>query len=277
MSRFIWLASYPKSGNTWVRAFLESVRHDGAAIDINRLSRVVQPAARSMLDELFGVPSSDLTPEEVLQARPGALQHYPSQAGEPSLHKVHDACLYLPDGQCLFPPALTLASVYIVRDPRDVAVSFAHHFGKTVDEAIATLADPNAALGASTHRLPYITLQPLLSWSQHVASWLDQAKPAALLVRYEDMLADPLAQGERIARHIGLDKPAAVYARAVRHSSFDVLRAQEAQHGFREVLAPERQFFRRGQAGAWRHSLSLAQASRIEADHHAMMQRLGYL
>lgn len=277
MTTFIWLASYPKSGNTWVRAFLSSVRQDGGPIDINRLDVVIQPSSRYFLDDIFGIPTADLTQSEILQARPAAMSAYSSAADKATIHKVHDAWLCNADGQPLFPAELTKASIYIVRDPRDVAISFAHHIGKSIDYAIDQMAAPDSALGLNLRRFTPNTSQLLLTWSQHVESWLDHASPTPLLVRYEDMMADPVGQGALIARHAGFDKTMSVYEQAAKNSSFSELNKQEAQNGFKEVLAPDRRFFRSGKAGGWKNTLAPAQIARIEQAHGAVMQRLGYL
>lgn len=276
MSTFIWLASYPKSGNTWVRAFLSSVAQDGAPVDINRMS-TPQPSTRHVLDDLLGVPTSDLTNKEILQARPAALRAYAARQKEPLISKVHEAWQKTSAGQPLFPTELTKASVYIVRDPRDVAVSFAHHLGKSIEHVITLMADPEAALSGSIDKLNTNTQQPLLSWSQHVESWLDLASPSPLLVRYEDMLADPLGQGILMAKHVGLHKETSVYEQAVQHTSFSALSQQESAGGFRETLAHGRRFFRSGRSGAWKETLSLEQIATIEKNHGSVMARLGYL
>jgi aryl sulfotransferase len=110
-----------------------------------------------------------------------------------------------------------------------------------------------------------------------VVSWLD-APLDVHTVRYEDMLADPEACLGAAARFLGIEADAATVARAVGAVSFERLAEQErAAGGFREALRPGQTFFRQGRAGAWREALPDALARRIEADHGAVMRRLGYL
>lgn len=277
MSAFIWLASYPKSGNTWVRAFLSSVKQDGGPININKLDNVTQPSSRHFLDDLLGIATADLTQEEILLARPAVMSAYKHTVKGTTLHKVHDAWVCNAEGQPLFPPELTHASIYIVRDPRDVAISLAHHLGRTIDYAIKHMGTSKSALSNNATAFTPNTYQPLLTWSQHVESWLDQAAPTPLLVRYEDMVADPIQQGARIAHHAGFEKAMEIYAQAAQNTRFSELTKQEAQNGFKEILAPGRRFFRAGKAGGWKDVLTPTQVTQIEQDHGRVMQRLGYL
>lgn len=276
MSGFVWLASYPKSGNTWLRAFLTSVLADGETIDINAMP-AAQPSSRAILDEMFGIDTSDLTPDEILNARPAALAAEHARAGGAPFRKVHEAWIRTADGTPLFAEELTAASVYIVRDPRDVAISLAHHLGDTIDAMISFMADPKASLSGTRSAFRVHCKQPLLSWSGHFESWCDHAAPSPLLVRYEDMIDDPLAEGIRIARHIGLTKPRDIYEKAVAQSSFGALQRQEVSKSFVEVLAPGRRFFRSGKAGGWRAVLTPDQIAQIERAHAPAMRRLGYL
>jgi hypothetical protein len=277
MNRFFWLASYPKSGNTWLRLFLESMASGGGGIDINTLAACGSHAAlRCEFDYILDIESGDLTDEEIACARPRQYEIEAGQASAPMLRKVHDAWGMTPAGEPLFPPEVTLGAVYLVRDPRDVAVSMAHHMNKPVDHAIARMGDPQAMMHTSKQHLPLQLPQGLSSWSGHVASWLD-APINRCLIRYEDMLAEPVASFGEIARFLLLDAAPGSIASAVDAVRFDRLRDAESRDGFVERQPGVDRFFRRGIAGGWRDSLSPEQISRIESDHGPMMRLLGYL
>jgi len=273
MTGFVWLASYPKSGNTWLRLALHSLINGGTEIDFrSQESFAAIAASRADLEEVLDAPADDMTDAETEALRPRLHEAQAQAATEPLFRKVHDACVTTATGEPLFPPALTLKTVYVVRDPRDVAVSLAHHTGKDVDRAIAFMADPGATFGlAGTRQLR----QVLSTWSFHVESWLRDG-PELLLLRYEHLLTDPEGSLGRLALHLGLDASPPDIRRAVEATRFDRLRAAEDKYGFRESPAPGVRFFRRGIAGGWRDSLTADQAARIVADHGAVMARLGY-
>ncbi len=147
-----------------------------------------------------------------------------------------------------------------------------------MDDAIAFMNDAQAAFCAKPGRQHNQLRQQLPGWSGHVASWLDQADIPVLLVRYEDMQADAAGQLRRVLAFA--DRPASEedIARAVAFADFAQLRGQEQEKGFREAPRPHKtgNFFRRGEAGAWRDELTPEQVARIEAVHGPMMRRLGY-
>jgi aryl sulfotransferase len=273
------LCSYPKSGNTWVRAVLDSVLRGGGPVDLNaNLAGTALAAAREDFDRVMGVEASDLTEAEINQARP---LHWSimarGSAGSP-LVKTHDARLSAQSGIApVFSPDLIGAVIYVVRDPRDVAVSFAHHFATSIDEAITWMADPTTTLDSVRGRLPEHLPQLLSSWSRHVESWLDAPGLRRHLVHYEAMHADPQTAFAAVVDFLGWQVEAGVVARAVAAARFDALRAQEATVGFRERGTNMDRFFRRGAAGGWHDSLTSSQVERLCHDHGTVMERLGYL
>jgi aryl sulfotransferase len=278
-ARFGWLVSYPKSGNTWLRMMLSSLFSGGAGVDINHLSDDFGVTTYAAMDEFLGIEASELTPAEIAAAQPGLHATILAYANAPIVwRKVHDRYWHTPGGQPVFPATLTRLAVYLVRDPRDVAVSFAHHRGSSVDQIIALMADPTTSLASDPERQKMQLPQPLGSWSQHVASWVDQGDQPVLTLRYEDLRCDPLAGLRAVIEHAGLHFKDARLRMAVDATRFDVLRAQEQAMGFRERRsASTAPFFRRGIAGGWVDDLSPEQQARISADHGNMMQRFGYL
>jgi hypothetical protein len=275
----VWLASYPKSGNTWMRIGLITLREGGAALDLGRMTNNIGIflAMRHRLDMALDIDSSDLSAEEVRLLRPkiyGLIDH---QGRATTIWKIHDCWERTADGEALFPAEATAATLYLARDPRDVAVSFAHHFEVTIDRAIELMADRDYRVAAKKEACHFHLPQRYSSWSGHVASWLDRSGLKPTLIRYEDMVADFAAALRRASVALNWDSSEPAIQATVAATRFDRLRAQEQAGDFPEGLGGGRLFFRRGIAGGWRDTLSPAQAARIERDHGEVMQRLGYL
>jgi aryl sulfotransferase len=277
MKRLVWLASYPKSGNTWVRLFLEAYRHPDRALDINSIDISLHAGHRDLFDQVIGLEASDLIPAEIDRYRPDVYRQLAVEAEEPLFIKVHDGWRYNADGAPLFPSEVTAATIYIVRDPRGVAPSFANHYHLSLDAAIERMAKTGYGITARADRLPAQLPQPMGSWSQHVAGWLDQRDLPLHRVRYEDLHAAPLATFAGILAAAGLTVDEQRLAVALAQSRFDRVQGQEATTGFKERLMGAPTFFRRGQLESWRKELTPAQSERIVHDHAEMMQRLGYL
>ena len=278
MRRLVWLASYPKSGNTWVRLFLDAYSHpERQELDINTVDVSLHAGNRDLFDRVIGLEASELTPAEIERYRPDVYRQLAIEADDPLFIKVHDRWRHNADNAPIFPPEITAATIYIVRDPRAVAPSYANHYGVSIDEAIARMATTDYADVARPDRLPSQLHQPLGSWRQHVTGWLDQQELPVLLVRYEDLHVAPEATFAAILQHAGLVVDQARLTSALEQSRFDRLQAQEEAAGFKERLSQAPRFFRRGVANGWRDELTPAQIARIEADHGPVMARLGYL
>ncbi len=278
MADIVWLASYPKSGNTWTRAFLTSYLGAADEADINDLEGGPIASSRQSFDLAVGVEAACLLPEEVENLRPAAFRVQAREQGRRVFIKTHDAWTHTPAGEPLFPADVTHGAVYIVRNPLDVAVSAQHHFGLTTAAAVAMLCDEahllSHAHGGLADQLP----QRLLSWSGHVRSWVDESQLSIYTIRYEDLLADPQTVFGGLVRFAGLDYNAERMATAVAAASFERLRRQEQAAGFRErsarTAAP---FFRSGRAGNWRTTLTQTDIDTLLAAHGATMARFGYL
>lgn len=280
MSAIVWLASYPKSGNTWVRILLANYLSNGdQPVDINDLGLSARIAsARRTFDEWCGVEASALPQAEVDRLRPQVYRCLAAESTEDLFFKVHDAWSVIEGDQPMFPPELTSALIYIVRNPLDVAVSAAHHWRVEMKEVVERMCDPGHGVAGADSRLPDQLRQFLGCWSGHARSWLDDSGLDGHVVRYEDLRRHPEQTLEGILEACAIARDRARVRRAVAFSDFGELQRQERIHGFRErPLAVQGGFFRRGEVGAWREELSAPFADRLVREHHETMGRFGYL
>ncbi len=295
MTRTIWLASYPKSGNTWFRLLLANLGRDEPA-DINDLSgRGGIASARRWFDDTMLFPAGLLTHDECDRLRPRVhvarrdsgscdeLDDVDVPRGDVRFVKTHDAWTITADGEPLLGGAAAAdAAILIVRDPRDIASSLAGHNGQSVDAAIDFMMRPDAAFCGRDDRQPNQLRQQLRGWSGFHASWIDQRVLPVHRVRYEDLQADV---SDAFARALNFaEQPVSVeqVERAANFADFAQLQAQERSRGFREAPPRRRgaaapRFFRNGRAGGWRSELTADQCATIERAHGGMMAALGYM
>jgi hypothetical protein len=276
-SGFVWLASYPKSGNTWTRAFLHNLiktTFDEDDIqDINGLNRfTVSVGGRDLYAEMLGFKPTDRHREQTAAVRHRVQRYVAEQFEGLIFAKTHQA-LMVDRGSTTIDFEVTAGAIYIVRNPLDVVISLAHHLGQSVDRAIAIMGTRNIELDVTETQVHEV----IGSWSQHVLTWTRRPHRAIYIMRYEDMLAAPEATFDALARHLLMSPTAAQLADAIDRSSFDKLRAQEDVDGFRERPRHAGRFFREGRAGQWKDILTAQQIDRIVRDHGEQMTRFGYL
>ena len=268
-----WLASYPKSGNTWLRIFLANLRSESEApVDINYLS-TAQFSSRELWDRAIGWNSSELSPAEIDALRLPVQETLARTAPEIPI-KTHEVFADPRDGRPRFSRQATRCVLYLVRNPLDIAISLSHHRGENVEAAIAFMNNPRAALNFPANGA-HLT-QPLCDWSTHVGSWVDASGLNPCVLRFEDMLGKPEETFGRAARAVGIQSDPGRIARSVAHSNFQQLQQQEMQRGFAERVSG-RMFFREGRAGAGRAILTARQIAAIVERHAEMMKRFGYL
>lgn len=273
---FYWIASYPKSGNTWLRLLLFSLLYPDRSFDFPT-GPIFAPniGNRTDVEEALDIESADLTADELARLRPVAYRALAAGASGPLYRKVHEARIINDVGVPLFPPEVTLGTIYVVRDPRDVVVSWSHFFRCDLDEAVAALCDVGTTIRTGA-RLPLQFPQLLSNWGDHAQSWLAAPGRAPCVLRYEDLIADPAAALRSVAEYASIPHSSSGLEKAAAATRFDALRALERQSGYvggQRAAAP---FFRRGQTGVWRQALSDRQTARIWRTHGAVMRRFGY-
>jgi hypothetical protein len=276
MARTVWLASYPKSGNTWLRAVHEALV-TGAEPDINNLGHDYPAAARWAFDVNLGLRSSDMTGEELALLRPHADEALAAGAGTDVWRKAHDALIPGPAGEPVVGVAGACSAIYVVRDPRDVAVSLAHHAGRSAAWAVEAMCDPAWTMSVSSGSLGSQLPQRLGTWSEHVLSWTRQQRVPVHVLRFEDCVSHPVESFHGAFTAVGLEVSEGEVALAVERGSWQRLRRQEEESGFRERLAEGSYFFRRGEVGAWKEELPAPLAGRVVEHHGRVMVELGYL
>jgi hypothetical protein len=276
-SGILWLASYPRSGNTWTRSFIHNLVKlaygEDDEQDINGMARFsVWDIAKPFYTDALGFEPTDRNRKEIAGVRHRVQQQIADAFEGLVFVKTHHA-LVTDRGSTTINSAVTSGAVYIVRNPLDVAISYAHHLGRSIDDTIEAMAIENFETSVGDEAV----YEVYGSWSQHVLSWTRKPHQAIYVMRYEDMLAEPAGIFGGLARHLLLDVTPDQIGQAIDRASFERLRAQEDQKGFREKPKGAERFFREGRAGQWKDILTPRQIDRVVRDHGEQMARFGYL
>ncbi|AZV56473.1 sulfotransferase domain-containing protein [Clostridium sp. AWRP] len=277
MNNIIWLASYPKSGNTWFRTFISNLLSKKEEIvTINQLKTDGIFSSREVLDNMIGVESSNLTFNEIDRLRPVVYKHLSENLKRNLYIKVHDAYTYLEDGTPLI-GTINSKVIYIMRNPLDVAVSFANHSTKDLDTVIRNMGDKNFAFCDNRNKLGNQLKQKLLTWSMHVESFEKAHQIPVHIVKYEDMKLEPIKIFKEAVKFIGLDYNEKQINEAILKSNFKKLKEDEEKNGFKEKPSKVKSFFRRGEIGDWKNHLTEKQIKKLIEDHREVMIRFGYI
>lgn len=231
------LVSYPKSGNTWLKFMLGALLA-GEVVGFDTSERIVA----SIGDQRH---APQLTPGggRILKS------HEPYRRSVPS------------------PPA---RAIHLVRDGRDVAVSYYHALARKGHEFSGFSSYLESFLGGE--------VDPYGPWGEHVESWLDSPAAGAgvlLTVRYEDMLEDPARELGRIASFLGVTADEAQLRAAVEANTADQMRERERSSEFHRREGG-RMFVRSARSGEWRETFSDDDAKRFADRFGSALARVGY-
>jgi hypothetical protein len=274
----IWLASYPKSGNTWLRVFLTNLLHEKESpANINDLTETSISSSRKIFDDYTGLSSSDLSFKEIDRLRPEVYKMQSAETNDILFKKVHDKFYFVDKDKPLFPPEISLGAIYIIRNPLDVAVSFSYHSVKPLDIMIRAINNHTYAFCDKNSMQQNQLRQILGSWSDHVKSWTEQDLIPHLVIRYEDMILDTFTTFKKAVDFLKIEKSDSKIIAAIEKSDFSVLSKQEKESGFKERMIKSESFFRKGKIGDWRNHLNEHQKNELVETHETVMKLFGYL
>lgn len=271
----LWLASYPRSGNTFTRILLANYFAAGRdEYDINKLLDFI-PADTSELLWADFPPMTPCSTEDVWRARASVFDHY-RRTGKASAFfglKTHSANVRV-SGISGFGFRPNDRVIYVVRHPLDVLLSNCDYNGRDLDQAIELMC----TRGLSLNYPRYGALEVRGSWAEHVSSWLFTPPCPILLVRYEELCLQTEQTLESIISFLGAPIKPDRLKRAVEAARFDRLRQQESAHSFieRPETTASGTFFRKGTPLQWLKELTPQQAYRLADGCGEVMRRMGY-
>jgi len=276
--RLVVLASYPKSGNTWLRLVLDNLlRIDDQPVSINDIEIGHYRNRRWLFDYYAPWPSSELDEDEITCLWPEVYRQFNADGDRLEFFKCHNNASRNKDGEWIFPPETIRTVLHLVRHPFDIAMSLANHFGFTLEQAVETMTASTSTEKEQRQGLSPRLLEHWGNWRDHCTNWLDAARTYFVVrLRYEDLLANPHASFGMLARAAGVNFTDDALAQVLERTRFEFLQKQEAENGFRERLPQSRQFFRAGRPGTWQGYLNDTMRHQLIAQCGDVMNQLGY-
>lgn len=269
----LWLASYPKSGNTWIRIFIENLfRNSREPAKINELNVVgFGDALPRLYEMLANRPFAELSDDDINRLRE-PLQKHLANRPDTAIVKTHNMV-----GDYQGTPVIrleyTMGAIYIVRNVFDVTVSLARHFGTSIDGAVEGISQPTMHTPTGRN----VAVQYLGRWCDHYRSWTGVPGLNPLVLRYEDLRSKPFKTFSKVVKFLNLPADPERIKRAIRFSNFDEVSRQEKASGFKERVRDDQVFFHSGQVGGWRQQLTKDHVASLIDVHGEVLRELGYL
>jgi hypothetical protein len=270
----IWLASYPKSGNTWLRSFLVNYLNKRTSnFDLNLVEQIQKFPNLKFFDE-FNVNFNKF-PEIVKNWI--HMQELINLKNEFTYLKTHNALCTI--NNYPFTNKLnTIGFIYLVRDPRDVVLSYSYHLNKSI-EFTFNLMKQNS-FGEVTHQGNSINEVMIGSWAEHYKSWKNYSSVKKIIIKYEDLILNTYETFFKIINYLnkinGLTIDREMINKSIKNTEFLKLQNLEKKFGFKEKKK-EGVFFRKGKSGNWKNELDKKIAFQIEQAFKKEMKELKYI
>ena len=279
----IWLASFPKSGNTWMRAFLSSYLYldlDKENFTFNLLKKIERFPNLNQLNNIGIKPKSFL---DVAKSWIPTQNHI-NLNNKINLLKTHQAFGNFEN----FPftdSNNTLGAIYLVRDPRDVLISYSRHMKQDIDKTLDLVLEDDSK-GNLFEGKNSVIGEMRGSWSQHYNSWKYSNLKEKIIIKYEDLINNPFDTFSKVISHLNylfrkLSFPLETNAERIRKcieiSNFNNLQNLEKKLGFSDNIKSGATFFNKGTTNQWQSELNGKIIYKIEKKFKKEMKELNYI
>ena len=281
----IWIASYPRSGSTWIRALISTYLFSEKENKVfDNIKKIINFPNINHFKGIFEI--NEFSKEELKDKKKRDIKKFEISkhwiAAQKKINfdkkitflKTHNFGGSL-DGNNFTNLENTLGVIYIVRDPRSVAVSNAYHNNISFNQSVDDLLDEKNFATNDGNLLEFRS-----SWKVNYLSWKNRAYPK-LILRYEDLCSDTFQNFKKILNFINDFKKTDINDAKIKQTvdlcNIKNLSKLEDSHGFHEKLLNEKKFFRKGLVDEWKSKLEEHQIKKIEEAFYKEMKELKYL
>ena len=277
----IWIASYPKSGNTWVRAMISSLVYSNDGVFNFELLKKIQQFPNRKHFENFTQKFQDINELKKFWI---AAQNWINLSGEIKFLKTHHINCKI--GEHPFTNNNnTLGAIYVVRDPRNLINSFVNHYQIDKKAAKNFITSKASATGGTAGSKQNNVFTILGSWNDHYKSW-KKINNNLLIIKYENLILNPYEEIHRIIRFlekfINFNYDDNKIKNIIESTSFQKMKKMELEKGFDEAISNEEtsnkiNFFNLGSENKWQKYLNDDEVNYITNKLSAEMKELGYI
>ena len=267
----IWIASYPKSGNTWIRALIAYYffsKEEKFSFDL--LKHIPNFNVSDYVNENYPLKSND----DIIKNWLPIQKFINNKFKRNLLFKTHNACIKIKDNS-FTNNKVSAGCIYIVRDPRNVVTSYKNFENQSYENVTQNMFNEEGFLlsNQSTFRKFGIKgVEIISSWGQHYNSWVhNKLKIPICLIKYENLLNDPSAEFVKIfdfLKKINKEKKIKIdekrLKKTINETNFENLKNLENSTGFIEKQNRKAKFFNQGSDNDWEQILPKEISSKIE-------------
>ena len=277
----IWLASYPKSGNTFLRSLLTSYFYsEDGTFEFEMLKNIQQ----FPINEIFDKIGVDINDKYLVAKNYIKSQEEINKSKKLSFLKTHSSFCKMYNKFNFSDLKNSLGVIYIVRDPRNVVTSFAHHNSKSIENTFELLTN-DLTIGNEKYDAEVY----LGSWNFNYNSWkIYKNSEKYLLVKYEDLVKNTKNVFIKILKFInelsqnGKSIDEKKIEKVINQTNFSRMKNLEDEHGFEEAKVNHNtgqivKFFNLGPKNDWKKTLDHNIKKKIENKFQKEMEEIGYL
>ena len=277
----VWIASYPKSGNTWIRALLSAYLYSNDGVfDFKLLNNMPQfPTRQDVLEFTNNFQSQVETSKYWIKAQKKINS-------DKKIHflKTHSSMCTL-EGNSFTDKENTIACIYVVRDPRNVITSLANHYEFSTDEAFEFLTNERKII-FDTEYQDYGDIQFIGDWANHYKSWKNLKIASVKIIKYEDFIENnentfiDLLNFLKKFMTININKKK--LKNVITSTDFSILQSKEKKFGFEESILSKKnknkiKFFNLGRDNNWKNFLDINTEKKIVKTFTEEMKELNYI
>ena len=277
--KIIFLASYPKSGNTWLRSMISSLIYNQGNFHFEDLKKIIlfsQIANFKNIDNPKFNSQGNIDFNWISNNWIRAQKKINEQKKNIVFYKTHSV-RGIVNNNFFTDESVCLAFIYVIRDPRDVVVSLSKHMGENISDSLQKV------LYEKNRMTSFQKVNELIStWKNNIDSWMNFKTVPRLIIKYEDMVNDidncilNIINFLNTIANFNLKADNNLLKSVKESTSFNKLQSLEEQFQFSEATINTK-FFRKGLVGEWRQVLSKKQAKQIEEELRIPMKELNYL
>ena len=274
----LWISSYPKSGNTWVRTFLSTYYFSkNNEFNFNLLKNIKQFPHEKFFNQKINNIQSAIDNWDKAQTKINSINKF-------IFLKTHSALVKI-NNTPFTSKKHTAGGIYIVRDPRNVITSMSNHYQLDFDETLKFMTDEKKFLIDNNKYNNFANFTFLNSWSNHYKSWMENKQFDTLFIKYEDLEKNTkdtfflilkfINNTKGINDKIDIDR----MCKIISSIDFKKLQTKEEKEGFPESIVANNnkiKFFYLGKRNKWKNILSANQINLVNRIFRKDLEKLGY-